>query len=394
MKQFSHFSEEVIDFIIKNEHRDPYELVLGKSPFPEIESKLLSRQIMGRKIAKKKFPFLLEKHQYRYPVKESLEQSSSEATGIYKSSILEGESFVDLTGGMGIDTYLLGKEFGSCIYLEPNEELVDLAMHNFSILGFDQCKVLKTTCEEFLETNTQKFDWAYIDPSRRIHGSRRISIHEYEPNVVELHDQLLELADNVLIKLSPMQDISECVKSLESIKKVWVIGVHNEVKELLIHLNKESKDAITISAVNIEKEKIDDYTVDLTLSHTFEDMSLLQEYIYQPNASIIKAGIQNHYAKQKDLKKLHANTQLYTQNSMVNGFFGRIYKVDQILSLNKKAIHRILPGRTVNVITKNFPLSPDELLKKLKLKSGGKRYLIAFTDIENKKVVAICDRIQ
>ena len=394
MEQFTHFSEEVIDFIIKNEHIDPYDLVLGKSPFPDIDIKTLSRQIMGRKIARKKFPFLLEKDQYRYHAKESLEQSSSEATGIFKSNFLEGESFVDLTGGMGIDTYLLGRKFRSCSYVEPNLELSKLAHHNFGILNFDQCEVLNTTCEQFLETNKQTFDWAYIDPSRRISGSRRISIHEYEPNVVELQNQLLDTANNVFIKLSPMQDISECVKSLDCIHRIWVISVHNEVKELLLHLNKEPKAEKTISAVNIKKDKTDNLTVELASSQPSVDLSAVQAYIYQPNASIVKAGIQNQYAQQMDLKKLHPNTQLYTQNGMIKDFFGKIYKVDHILGLNKKEIHRALPERKVNIISKNFPLSPEELSKKLKLKSGGERFLIAFTDSENKRVIAICDRIQ
>ena len=177
------FSKEAINFIQQNKDADPYKLSLRKSPFPEVDIRTISRQVIGRKIAQKKFPFLLEFDQYRYPKKESLEQASSQRTAVYKSRFVSGKSFVDLTGGMGIDSFLLGKKFSSCAYVEPDVELCSLAEYNFSVLGLDQCEIVQTSCQDFLKTQNKEFDWAYIDPSRRVKGGRKTSIHEYEPNI-------------------------------------------------------------------------------------------------------------------------------------------------------------------------------------------------------------------
>ena len=233
------FSKEVIAFILKNEHADPYELALKKSPFPELHMKIIAQQIQGHKIAKKKFPFLLKVDQYIYPKKESLEQASSERTAHFKPKLIKGKSFVDLTGGMGIDTNLLGKSFESCTYIEPDRDLHDSTKWNFAQMGFDQCETFNERCEEFLESNTKRFDWAYIDPSRRIDGNRKTSIANYEPNIIVLKPKLLDVSDNVMVKLSPMQDISEGIRELQNVHKVWVVSVRNEVKELLLHLKPE-----------------------------------------------------------------------------------------------------------------------------------------------------------
>ena len=213
------FSQEIIDYILENEQLDPYTMALKKSPFEDVDMKIIARQIQGRKIAKKKFPFLLECHQFRYPVKESLEQASSEITATFKAKLIHGQSFVDLTGGMGIDCYFLGRNFETSAYVEPNTSLYTQTAQNFKRLGFDHCSTFNVSCEEFLQTNKQKYDWAYIDPSRRIAGSRKTSINNYEPNIVALRQQLTDRADNVLVKLSPMQDISECVQILENVHK-------------------------------------------------------------------------------------------------------------------------------------------------------------------------------
>jgi len=346
------FSREIIDYILKNEHVDPYALALKKSPFPDVDMKVIARQIQGRKIARKKFRFLLKVDQYIYPRKESLEQASSEKTALYKSGLLEGKSFVDLTGGMGIDTYLMGKRFEECTYLEPNEALFKATKQNFEHLGFDQCETQNITCEEFLKTNKKKFDWAYIDPSRRIGGSRKISIHNYEPNVVELQSDLIKLADNILIKLSPMQS------------------------------------SPIIAAIDIGK------TINTEYSYSFEDrvcspeLGEARDYLYQPNASIVKAEMQNRYARELGLAKLHANTNLYTSDQKMENFLGRIFLVEEHIKLNKKALRKIFPEMRANVIAKNYPLNAKEIARKFGIKPGDEEYLIAYTDhTGNKRVV-------
>lgn len=394
MSESSIFSKEVIDYILKNENADPYTLALKKSPFSDVNMKVICRQIQGRKIAKKKFPFLLKVDQYLYPKKESLEQASSEITALFKSKLISGESFVDLTGGMGIDTYLLGRNFPIRAYVEPNFDLYRSTTQNFLHLGYDQCETFNISCEEFLLENGKKYDWAYIDPSRRIDGNRKTSIYNYEPNLVDLQQQLSILADNLLVKLSPMQDISECIKELKHIHKIWVISIQNEVKELLLHLKQDADEFPIISAVDISKNK------KLKFSYLFDERSCnvklgrAKKYLYQPNASIIKSELQNRYASQIGLEKLNVNTHLYTSDEAIEDFMGRVFLVKDCIQLNKKEIKKALPLMKANVITKNFPLNAQELIKKYKLKEGGEEYLIAYTDVFNQKEVVICRRLK
>ncbi len=386
------FSQEVIDYILKNENVDPYTLALKNSPFSDVDMKVIARQIRGRKTAKKKFPFLLSVDQFRYPKKEPLEQASSEITANFKSKFINGDSFVDLTGGMGIDSYLLGRNFQSCAYVEPNTDLYNSTCQNFKYLDFGHCVTYNSSCEEFLENNTKKYDWAYIDPSRRIEGKRKTSIYNYAPNLVKLQQKLGNITNNILVKLSPMQDISECVNVLDNIHKIWVISIRKEVKELLLHIKEGCDLSPNISAVDIGKKG------DVEFSHPFDtracniDIGRLKNYLYQPNSAIIKAELHNKYANTLGLEKLHTNTQLYTSNNHIEQFMGRVFLVKESINLNKKEIKRVLPKMKANVITKNFPLSPQKVIDKYKLKEGGEDYFIALTGFDGKKIVAICER--
>jgi hypothetical protein len=393
MKENDQFPEPVLDYIRQHENVDPYSLALKTSPFPNVSMKTIVQQVQGRRIAKRKFPFLLNFDQYQYPIKESLEQASSEFTAIFKSNLVEGKSFVDLTGGMGVDTYLLGRNFQLCTYVEPNPDLFDLSTHNFRSLGFEQCSTVNMTCASFLEANTKRYDWAYIDPSRRIGGERKISINNYEPNILEIAPLISSISDNVMIKLSPMQDISECIDVLENVHKIWVISVQNEVKELLLHVKKNNDPAPIVTAVDIKKEGKSSFSYVFEERNCIINMMEPMNYLYQPGAAIVKAELQNRYAQKIGLEKIHANTQLFTADSLQENFIGKIFRVKEYISLNKKNIKNALPQMKANIITKNFPLSPNDIIRKYNLKEGGQDYLIAFTDLNKKKRVAICNRV-
>jgi len=354
------FSDEVLAFIKANRNTDPYKLLMQKSPFENVSMRSVVQQIQGQKVAIKKYPFLLDYVQYIYPPKVSLEQASSQQTADYKADMISGGSFVDLTGGMGIDSFLLGRKFKECLYLEPNKKLFSTTMHNFEQLGYHQCKGQNITAEEFLNTNSQVFDWVYIDPSRRVDGNRKTSIENYEPNIVSLKDQLLATGKHVMIKLSPMQDISECISVLEYVEKVWIISIKNDVKELLLKLGKEKNDNPEIVAVDLAIDKME-FCANYQDRITEIDWSLTKKYIYQPASALVKSELHNKYAKSLDLDKLHPNTQLYTSDA--------------------------------NVITKNYPMSSAQLVTKLKIKNGGDDYLLAFTDMENRKLIVICNRV-
>jgi 16S rRNA G966 N2-methylase RsmD len=386
-------TEKVWDFIDSNLKSDLYKLLLQKSPFESITMKFLVQQIQGKRIAVSKFPFLLDHKTFIYPPKVSLEQASSEKIAIFKADLIEGETFADLTGGMGIDCYLLGRKFQDCQYIEPNKELFQSTIHNFKILNYNHCKGINSTAEQFLKNNKNQYDWIYVDPSRRIGGNRKISIINYEPNIVALKDQLLAASKKVMIKLSPMQDISECISVLEHVEKVWVISIKNDVKELLLQLGNQRNSNPKIIVVDLDKQ-ISNYAAQYLDRAINIEYSITKKYIYQPSASLVKSELHNRNAKSLGLQKLHPNTQIYTSDRLVESYFGRVFEVQAILSSNKKELKKHLPGMKANVIAKNYPLSPQQLISKLKLKEGGEDYLLAFTDATGKKILTVCNRLK
>jgi len=386
------FSTEVISYIIENENEDVLRLLLRKSPFPDVDIKAIARQIKGRQIAKKKFPFLLDYPQYIYPEKISLEQASSDTTAYFKSKLIDGESIVDLTGGMGIDCYILGQKFKERQYIELNTQLATDTKKNYKHLKFD-CNVNNSTAEEFLENTDTQFDWIYIDPSRRNKGGKNTSIHNHTPNVVEIVDLMMEKSKNIMIKLSPMQDITECINMLKYVYSVYTISIKNEVKELLLLLNKSaSKNPISITSVDLCHNDETIFTATIDERNTPPILSDIKKYIYQPGSSLVKANLQDVYTQQFGITKLHPNTQLYTSDEKVEDFFGKTFVVIGVATPSKKAIAKLIPGSKANVICKNFPLSPAQLSKKLKLKDGGDMFLIAFTDRSERKLVAVCKK--
>jgi 16S rRNA G966 N2-methylase RsmD len=386
-------TEEVLAFIDANIKSDLYKLLLQKSPFDHVSMKFLVQQIQGKKIAISKFPFLLDHKYFIYPPKVSLEQASSERIAKFKADLIEGESFTDLTGGMGIDSYLLGRKFQECQYIEPNKELFQSTISNFKVLGYDQCKGANDTAEEFLKTNKKQYDWIYIDPSRRIDGNRKTSITNYEPNIVALKDQLLSVGKKVMIKLSPMQDISECISVLKNVEKVWVISIKNDVKELLLQLGEQQNSNPKIIVVNLDIQT-SNYCAQYLERVTNVECSTTKKYIYQPAASLVKSELHNRNAKSLGLQKIHPNTQLYTSDSLVDKYFGRVFEVKAIISSNKKEIKMHLHGMKANVISKNYPLSPKQIISKLKIKEGGEDYLLAYTDVLGKKTLTVCNRLR
>lgn len=395
MKTYEQFSDEVFEFLLEHENDELYRLALKKSPFLNLEMKELVQQIEGRRIAKKKFPFLSDYKKYHFPRKESLEQASSEVAAIYKTTLIkEGYSFIDLTGGMGIDSYLLGKDFKRTVYVEPQEQLYHSTKYNYQVLGYLQCELIHSTCEAYMQETDEHFDWVYLDPSRRIAGSRKTSIDNYAPNIVELQDSLKRMGDNILVKLSPMQDISECMAKISDIEKIIVLSIDSEIKELLIHIVPDTKEMPTISAVDISGRRKDEFSFDYTKRHIQENLGGIQLYLYQPSPTLVKAELQNRYAERFSLKKAHPNTHLYFSNELHEDYFGRIFLVEKSIRLNKKELRKDLPEMKANVISKNHPLKAKEIYKKYKIKSGGSHYLIAFTETVSGPISILCKRIK
>ncbi|MFY0685121.1 MAG: hypothetical protein JXR20_11250 [Balneola sp.] len=388
------FSEESIEFIKDHINDDPAELMLRAHKYPELPIKEIVVQIASRQKAKEKLPEWFDNERIVFPTKQNLEQASSEITAKFKARFLEGKSFMDLTGGTGIDTFYIAQNFDSNVYVEPNVELCERAEHNFSALEAN-IEIRNTTAEEVLDEDLGKVDWVFIDPSRRDELKNRVyALEDCVPNVLELEEQLLSAANNVLIKASPMLDIKKTLRQFNSCYKVQVVAVQNEVKELLMYLKDGFDGEAEIEAWNLSSTDKDElfsfkYSEDEALIF---DIGEPQKYLYEPNASLMKSGAYKNISSRFELQKLHPNTHLYTSDVLLNSFPGKTLLVKEVFNPSKKEIKKRFKEGKVNVVVRNYPMGANDIKKKFKLHDGGEEFLV-FCEIEGEGLKAIwCER--
>jgi len=383
-------SDDVQAFIRQNINADIKQLLLKKSPFSNVSIQEIVQQIKGRKTAQKKFPFLMEDHLV-FPPNLNLEQASSQSTAEYKGKNLIGKSFLDLTSGFGIDAYFLSQNFEEVTLVEQNYDLIKIVEHNWKVLN-RKANFINQNLEEYIEslrepkTDTYtKFDVIYLDPARRDQNNKKkFLLEDLSPNLLEIEEKLRSISDKIIVKLSPLIDISYLVSELKNINEIKIIAVRNEVKELvLIMENKEkrekSKDT-KITCVNLESDEPEFSFYINEEKNATSQFSETLNYLYIPNNSILKAGAFNIISEKFGLKKLHPNTHFYTSDNKIENFPGRVLKVEKIDGKNLKKNDQF------NIVSKNYPLKPDEIKKKYKLKDGGDHYLI-FTQSINEKVI-------
>ena len=356
-------------FVAKHKDADLHSLLLKKSPFPEVSMQELVQQIKGRKVAEKKFPFLNQEN-IIFPPNLNLEQASSQDTADFKKQFFKGKKFVDLTCGFGIDAYFLSQNFEEITLIEQNTELLDIVKHNWEVLG-RKANFINQKLEDFLKNNKEHFDLIYLDPARRDNHNRKVFLLEdLSPNIIEIQEQLSDISTEILIKLSPLIDIQHLVSSLKNICKIWIIAVKNDVKEVLVYL-KKTENQPEISCINLQSSEPEFHFNLDDEKNCQSEFSIPKKYIYIPNNSVLKSGAFNLVSEKFGLRKLHQNTHIYTSEEKIEHFPGRIFETEEI---NSKAIKK---GEQFNIITKNFPLKPEEIKKKYKIKDGGNQYLIA-----------------
>ena len=302
-------SPETLRFIEENSRADVRSLALQAKKYPQVDMAMAVVQIAGRQIAEVKVPSWCQVEGLLYPKHLSMEQCSSEATAIYKAGLVEGDAFADLTGGFGIDCSFLSRKFKQADYVERQAELCELARHNFPLLGLN-IGVHNEDGVEYLK-RMQPVDCLFLDPARRDgHGGKTVAISDCEPDVSALEDLLVEKARTVMVKLSPMLDLSLALNTLKYVREAHVVSVNNECKELLLILQKTS---ISSDVLICCKQFINSYEPQ-SFSFTKEqertsDCPLATEvdaFLYEPNASILKAGAYRSLTQTYDVKKLHA----------------------------------------------------------------------------------------
>jgi 16S rRNA G966 N2-methylase RsmD len=352
--------------------------------------KKIRHQVLSRKKIKNKLPTLFNCNEIIYPSSLSLEQSSSEITANYKAKLVKGKTFIDLTAGMGIDSLFFAKKFKKGILIERNKELAEIDLHNFFVLNQTNVKIaVGIDSIDFINQFNKQVDLIYMDPARRNEqGNKVVSLTEYEPNVVSILDKLFSITTNILIKTSPLLDISKAIAELKFVKQVHVISVENECKELVFHLEKDFTAEIIITSINFNKKE--NQVFEYFLKAEKESNSEYSEplnYLYEPNASIMKAGAFKTIGQQLGLKKLHQHSHLYTAENLVDNFPGRVFKINAVSKFDKNEIAKIIPEMKANIAVRNFPISTNEVKKKLGIKDGGEVYLFVTTNIKNEKIV-------
>ncbi|PIE51061.1 MAG: methyltransferase [Flavobacteriales bacterium] len=371
-------TKEVQDYINANRSMDLHSLLLKKSPFSELKMQEIVQQMKGKQVAEKKFPFLL-KQGIVFPRKLSLEQSSSTPTAEYKQSLASGETMVDLTSGFGIDAYFLGQDFKEVSLVERQKELLEIVQHNWSVLG-REAQFINEDLQSFLERNQQEFDVVYLDPARRNEQQRKVFLLEdLSPNVLAIQNQLLRIGKQVLVKLSPLIDISYLIDSLLFVKEIHIVAVKNEVKELLVLMERDFIGQVKVKSVNLQTNE-PDFVFNNNEHYAEITYSDVLDYLYIPNNAVLKSGNFKGIAEKYNLSKLHPNTHFYTSENQLNQFSGRILKVEKITA------KQIEKGAYYNIISKNHPLKPAQIKKKYNLKDGGNRYLI-FTQSKKGKII-------
>ncbi len=385
---------EVQKYIKDHQTDDPFMLSLkSKAPkgFPLKEA---IEQIHSLQKAKLKIPSWAETENIIWPPPISVEQSSSEISAKFKAQLIDGKSVVDLTGGMGIDTSCFAEKFYEIQYVESNPDLAELAKHNFRVLGLDNISITHGSAEEYLENCTQRFDAMFLDPSRRLKNKKVFKIEDCAPNLYEVVPKCIELCNQLLIKLSPLVDLSLLIRGF-SPAKIWVVSVKNEVKEVLC-LVQNDKSPTIISAVDLQshgKNVVFEFNQEEE-AQTESIFSLPLLYIYEPSSALMKAGAFKLIGHRFGLKKLHINAHLYTSDEQITDFPGRTFLLKKQIKMDKKEIARLVPDNKINVLTRNYPLSPDQLKKKLSLKDGGDNYLIGTTLMNDQKAVLFCERLK
>ena len=403
LKHIKHMTltEVTLRFIAEHHLDDVRTLALQADKYPLVDMPFALTQIAGRQTAKSKVPTWAKTEGILYPPHLSMEQCSSEVTARYKTSVVTDydslhHSLVDLTGGFGIDFSLLAPHFKQATYVERQELLCDVARHNFPLLGLTAC-VIHADSTDYLR-QMRPVDWLYLDPARRDgHGGKTVSIPDCEPDVSALEPLLLEKATCVLVKLSPMLDLTQALHTLKHVVAAHIVSVAGECKELLLVLVRDK--SLHAEDVPIHCVNLPDTTDAFTFTRREEQEAPClyagapRTYLYEPNASLLKAGAFRSLSYIYKVEKLHPHSHLYTSDEALPHFPGRLFRIDGWCGFGKREVKELLNGvRKANLTVRNFPATVADLRKRLKLAEGGDIYLFVTTLNDGQKVILRCSK--
>ena len=395
-------NESTIEFVRAHRMDDVRTLALQKQRDVDVDLPWALDQIQGWQTARRKLPSWAAIDGIIYPPHLSMEQCSSEQTALYKCGIMNRipsscpETLVDMTGGFGVDFAFMAKCCQRAVYVERQEHLCETATHNFELLGLNHATVINGDAEVVLndlETNSSS-TLIYVDPARRdSNSSRTYAIADCTPNVLILLDRLFEKGHHVLLKLSPMLDWHKAIADLGShVAEIHIVSTANECKELLILMSADHEGTPTVHCVNDSQSFV--YSASSDGDNPVIATGSDAAYLYEPNASIMKAGCFGLLSQHYPVQAVSRDSHLFLSSEEIKDFPGRGFAITAATSMNKKEMGRVLKGIThANVTTRNFPMPAQQLRNRLRLQDGGDNYIFGTTTANGRHVIYLCKKI-
>jgi hypothetical protein len=383
-------------FIREHAGDDPARLLLSASRYPDIDVPLAVEQIACRQRIRDKLPSWYAGDELIFPGSIAAEQCSSEQTAAYKQRLVKASDHVcDLTGGLGVDSFFLSRKARQVTYLERREKYCDAARHNFARLGAENIDVREGDATLGLAGPPPSIDVFYIDPSRRDSGGKRIfALRECEPDLTALLPGLLQRAPRVIAKLSPMADLRQTLSLLPGTTEVHVVSIRNDCKELLFVIEREPPaGSLPVHCIHFTADgREESFSFDLQKEKDFPVSWApgVQACLYEPNASILKAGAFRSITR-LGVCKLHVNSHLYTSPHLSDAFPGRRFIVEDVLPFGSRTCKRLSQAiPRANITVRNFPLTAEELRRRTRIADGGGTYLFATTLRDGAKALIVC----
>lgn len=382
------------DFINKNLTTDTLSVALSKPLFDGVNNTEIIQQIEAAKKCVHKLPTWFNTQGIYYPLPLQIEQTSSEITARYKTGLVSGESLADVSGGTGVDSFYFANNIKQVYHLEIDPELAEIAAFNLSVLGAKNICSMATDGIAFIQDFKGTLDWVYIDPSRRSDQKGKVfMLADCSPSMPAVLPILWNKTDKILIKTAPLLDISAGLKELSCVREIHAVAVNREVKELLWLLEKDYDGPVALKAVILNENGVSE-SFNSSIPEEMQSkasFSLPLEYLFEPHAAVLKLGAFKSVSSQLGVFKLHTNSHLYTGRNIVP-FPGRSFKIVDFFAYHKKAM-KSFDKTKANVSTRNFKMSVAALRKKHHLQDGGSVYLFFTTDLKERPIVIVCEKI-
>lgn len=400
---------KTLQFIIEHDGEDVTKFLLSSGKFPGVDIPLAARCIEARRKIKTKIPVFWDEPSLLYPDTLALEQCSSQTSAEYKAALIpEGSTVADLTGGLGVDSFFLSRRASELHYFERKPHLAEAAAANFATLGAlnIRCHTAELTLSDIASPDFPKADVIFIDPARRDKsGGRVYSVADCEPNLVEWREPLLAKAGEIMAKISPMADISQVLRELPGIREIHIISVDHECKELLLRITGQNVVEPRIITANLTKDGAQHFEftgaeesgaeADYIEPASIVNYCQGECYLYEPNKSITKGGAFKLVSQKFGVGKVSPATHLYFSESHKSDFPGKCFRVIEGAPFNKRTLgewKKKYPRASVTA--KNFPISSEDLAKRLGTKEDDRLHIFGFTSINGDKYLFCTERVQ